>query len=179
MAKQSPARVRAALVAAAAGVAISAFGLAHAQSMNMTVKSSRIGTIQGDMVAKGAEGRIEVMALSYALPAGPAGEIITVTTPFGRHLPMLLEAHTRNDVLSDVVIEIMRPAGPTSLGGGVFAKAQTITLKNARVSGLRMSETGPTPAAASRGRMEIDFRFGSIEITHAAGGITTLRESAK
>jgi type VI protein secretion system component Hcp len=171
---------RGALWAAAVSVAIGALSLAHAQSMSMTVKSGKVGMIQGDMVAKGLEGRIEVSALSYALPAGAAGEIITVTTPFGRHLPLLLQAYSINDILSDVVIDIQRPftpgVGPSAIG---LTKAQTIVLRNARVAAIRMSETGPTPAAVSRGRMEIDFRFGSIEITHNPGGITSLREPGR
>jgi type VI secretion system secreted protein Hcp len=126
----------------------------------MTIKGSKQGQIKGDAMSD----QIRLVSVARDTPmatAMPTGRrmhsTITITKEIDRASPMLAQAASTHETLSDVEI--------TFVGGASGSKtAQKIVLTNATILYVRKSG----------GNEQITFDYQTIDVTYAHGGKTAM-----
>jgi type VI secretion system secreted protein Hcp len=142
----------------------------------MHVHAQKQGEIKGDVTAKGYEGWIEVDDASYAvvsprdLATGQASgkrqhKPVSVTTPTGKHTPLLFEAVVTNEILQVTIDFFLTTASAKGSGTPAF----TIELTNAALAGFDFNEQSGNDGFL---RDRYEFTFQKIELTWAKGGIS-------
>ncbi len=153
-----------------------------ALSAYMRVTGAAQGEIQGGVTQKGREGSIEVISLEHQIisPRDPASGLPTgkrqhgtvkITKELDKSSPLLHQAMTNNENLTNVTIQFWRPNGAT----GQEIQHYTVTLINASVSSIRLwkPNTKDPSAASSPDMEEIQFTYQRIVWTWVDGGISS------
>jgi len=142
----------------------------------MHVNGQKHGEIKGDVTAKAYEGWMEVEDVSYAvvsprdIATGQATgkrqhKPLQVTTPTGKHTPLLFDAVVTNETLQ-VTLEFFLT---TASAKGSASPAFTIELTNAALAEFDLNEQSGKDGFL---RDRYEFTFQKIELTWAKGGIS-------
>ena len=151
-------------------------GFCMAHQAYMSIKGIKQGQFKGQSTGLRRNGKwIEILAFSYAgqVPydanSGQASgkrqhKPITITKEWGAASPQLLQACWKNEVLSEVVIEVV---GPSHQTGGHEKVAETITLTNAVIAAHRphVGAARQSHVDTQSGRILTDFDFVFQKIT--------------
>ena len=128
----------------------------------VSLKGTKQGQIKGESkTPKRSSKWTDVVAVSHDIiapydpqsgsPKGPrTHKPVTITKEFGGASPQLLDAHWKNEVFSEVVIEVVEPTP-----SGIERVVKRITLTDAVIASVK-SHVGP---AAATGRVLSDFTF--------------------
>ena len=150
----------------------------------LSVKGQKQGDIKGSVTQKGREGRIMVIAMDHTVmsPTDPASGLatgrtmhkpLTIIKEIDRSSPLLHNALSSNENLTDVVLEFWQPP-KVGTGSGAEVQYYTIALKNARVTGIHqvMPNNKNPDLARYAAYEEVAFTYDSITWTWTDGGIT-------
>jgi type VI secretion system secreted protein Hcp len=144
----------------------------HADTVTMTVKSSKQGEIKGGGVGKGREGSIECVDLGFEIDSSrdlSSGQTsgkrqykpLRCVKRVDRSSPPLFSAMMGNEVLANVALQVWGTSKD-----GQLAQIYSVVLKSANILSLRQF--------LDKGAMmeELTFSYSSIALTWADGGIT-------
>ena len=138
------------------------------------------GDIKGGVTTKGREGMIVVHALEHSVvmptdtSTGMASgkrvhKPLVISKEIDKSSPLLHQALAQNEALSEVTIQFF------AVVGGVERNSYTITLKNARIAGIRhvMPDNKNADLARLPAYEELTFVYETITWTWNDGAITS------
>ncbi|HME84143.1 MAG TPA: type VI secretion system tube protein TssD [Roseiarcus sp.] len=143
----------------------------------LTARGEKQGDIKGDVTAKGREGSIALISVSYQVesPVDPAtGHVtgkrihkpVTIVKVIDQATPKLVEALVTNEVLTSVKIEFWRPAPEAA------APYFIMTLTNALVTNVTLSSSSDEHEQQpdTQELEEIEFTYQKITMNWTATG---------
>lgn len=155
---------------------------AHAETGYLSIKGQKTGEFKGDVFAKGHENWNSVLSLEYGIasPVDAASGMatgrrthqgITFILKWSKATPLLLNAASTGEILSEVHFQRWMPQinGATSIGTEV--NADTIDLSNARITSLKIVDQ-----KNDDGKLDtvviVSMVYQKLTITHQDGGIS-------
>ena len=151
------------------------------QDAYLKIKGAKLGDIKGGVTLKGREHSIEVTAIEHqvTVPTDVGSGMATgkrqhkplvITKPVDQSSPLLHTALATNENLSEVTLQFYRMNNK-----GAEENYYTITLKNARIVGIRHVMHDNTDATKQRlpAQEEISFSYAEITWTWTDGGVTS------